>query len=82
MIATKDLEAGDVVLVSEAYVSIILSSHKKRVCTFCHQDFRRRLSLCCGEREVQGACEGPPCRLKQLPTCPGPAFLQSPWLPL
>lgn len=39
------------VLVSEAYLSIILKSHKRRVCALCYTDARRRLSLCCGARE-------------------------------
>ena len=48
MVADEDLEEGRVVLISEAYLSMILNSHKKRVCSFCHKDCRRRLALCCG----------------------------------
>jgi hypothetical protein len=50
LVAAQDLAEGDVVLVSEAYLSMILNSHKKRVCSLCHQDCRQRLSICCGAR--------------------------------
>ena len=49
--ATRDLEEGEVVLVSEAALSMVLPTHKKRVCAFCHSDTRRRLTLHCSESQ-------------------------------
>lgn len=47
LIAVRDFARGDIVLVSEAYLTALLPSHKKRICAACGHDCGRRLPIHC-----------------------------------
>lgn len=48
LVATRDLANGDNILVSEAYLTALFPSFKKRICATCLRDGGRRLAVQCG----------------------------------
>lgn len=71
LIAVRDFPRGETVLVSAAYLTALLPSHKKRICAACSHDGGRRLTVHCGScgeawycseacREAHAACTAPP----------------------
>lgn len=56
LIALRDFAQGETVLVSEAYLTALLSSHKKRICAACLHDCGRRLTVHCGSCDEAWYC--------------------------
>jgi len=42
-----------VVLLSEAYLTALIPSYKKRICHYCLEDHQKRLTVCCSELGLQ-----------------------------
>ena len=45
----SDLAVFQVVLLSEAYLTALIPSYKKRICQFCLEDHQKRLSVSCSK---------------------------------
>jgi len=71
LVAAKDIQEGEVVLVAYPYLTAILPSHKKRVCAACFKDMRRRLTFNCSGCSYCFYCS-PECQ--QLHTVSGPCL--------
>lgn len=49
LVAARPIRAEETVMTSSAAASVVLPSHKKRICAYCYRDSRRRLDLSCSE---------------------------------
>lgn len=56
LLAAHGLATGSRVLTSEAYLTSLLSSYRKRICAYCRVDNGRRLALHCRDCDVPYYC--------------------------
>ncbi|UPR02208.1 SET domain-containing protein [Chloropicon primus] len=56
LVAGSSLKQGDVVLRSDAFERGILGNYKKRVCSFCFKDAKKRLHIHCRDCEQAWYC--------------------------
>ena len=57
LVATCSLSEGDVVLECNSLQRDVLGTHKKRVCSTCFKDHRKRLSVCCNSCNMCWYCD-------------------------
>ncbi|DBB02866.1 TPA: hypothetical protein ACH3X1_013472 [Trebouxia sp. C0004] len=47
LVASTSIDREQVVLLSEAYLTALIPSYKKRICHYCLEDHQKRLTVCC-----------------------------------
>ncbi|KAL0037294.1 hypothetical protein WJX79_000145 [Trebouxia sp. C0005] len=87
LVASTPIDRAQVVLLSEAYLTALIPSYKKRICHYCLEDHQKRLTVCCKRCNQAWYCSpqcqhahwaGQPHAVSEGPSLQSPASSNSP----